>query len=102
LGNILGDFFTSPSGHPVSARCYSIHLQLQGCQIVCFQTKNPNLGKFMRALEWEMLVYFMALWNIFLYILWSFGNVVVVWRISPRFGKLCQEKSGNLVQLGMR
>jgi hypothetical protein len=56
----------------------------------------------MRALEWEMLVYFMALWNIFLYILWSFGNVVVVWRISPRFGKLCQEKSGNLVQLGMR
>jgi hypothetical protein len=23
----------------------------QGCQMVCFQTKNPNLGKFWRALE---------------------------------------------------
>jgi hypothetical protein len=29
------------------------------------------------------------------YILWSFGNVVVIWYIFPRFGKLCQEKSGN-------
>jgi hypothetical protein len=25
--------------------------QKQGCQMVCFQTKNPNLGKFWRALE---------------------------------------------------
>jgi hypothetical protein len=23
----------------------------QGCQMVCFQTKNPNLGKIWRALE---------------------------------------------------
>jgi hypothetical protein len=23
---------------------------VQGCQMVCFQTKNPNLGKFWRAL----------------------------------------------------
>jgi hypothetical protein len=23
----------------------------QGCQMVCFQTKNPNLGKFWSALE---------------------------------------------------
>jgi hypothetical protein len=23
----------------------------QGCQMVCFQTKNPNLGKFWRALD---------------------------------------------------
>jgi hypothetical protein len=29
------------------------------------------------------------------YILWSFGNVVVIWYILPRFGKLCHEKSGN-------
>jgi hypothetical protein len=26
----------------------------QGCQMVCFRTKNPNLGKFWRALEWKM------------------------------------------------
>jgi hypothetical protein len=32
--------------------------------MICFQTKNPNLGKFWRALEWKMLVF-----------LWSFGIV---------------------------
>jgi hypothetical protein len=41
----------------------------QGCQMVCFQTKNPNLGKFWRALEWKMLLYFMIIWNI----LWPYG-----------------------------
>jgi hypothetical protein len=44
-----------------------LHLQLgsaQGCQMVCFQAKNPNLGKFWRALEWKMLVYFTVIWNI--------------------------------------
>jgi hypothetical protein len=33
----------------------------QGCQMVCFQTKNPKLGKFWRALEWKVLVYFMVI-----------------------------------------
>jgi hypothetical protein len=50
------------------------------------------------------LVYFMAIW----YILWPFGifngdlvhiwllgKFVVIWYISPRFGILHQEKSGN-------
>jgi hypothetical protein len=32
--------------------------------MVYFQTKNPNLGKFWRALHWKRLVYFMAIWNI--------------------------------------
>jgi hypothetical protein len=40
----------------------------QGCQMVCFQTKNANLGKFWKVLQWKMLVYFMDTW----YILWSF------------------------------
>jgi hypothetical protein len=26
----------------------------QGCQMVYFQTKNPNLGKFLRALDWNI------------------------------------------------
>jgi hypothetical protein len=67
--------------------------------MVCFQTKNPNLGKFLRALEWKIhtyiflviLEYFKVIW----YILRPFGNVVVIWYIFPRFGILCQEKSGN-------
>jgi hypothetical protein len=31
---------------------------IQGCQMVYFQTKNPNLGTFWRALKWKMLSYF--------------------------------------------
>jgi hypothetical protein len=31
----------------------------QGCQMVYFQTKNPNLGKFWRALELKRSVYSM-------------------------------------------
>jgi hypothetical protein len=46
--------------------------QLQGCQMVCFQTKNPNLGKFWRVLGrlenvnifYGLLEYFMEIWDI--------------------------------------
>jgi hypothetical protein len=50
-----------------------------------FSNQNPNLGKFWRALDWKMLMYFMAIWNIF----WTF------WIFSDRFGIMHQEKSGN-------
>jgi hypothetical protein len=36
----------------------------QGCQMVYFRTKNRNLGKFWRTLQWKMLVYFMDFWSI--------------------------------------
>jgi hypothetical protein len=36
--------------------------------MVNFQTKNPKSGKFRRALQWMMLVYFAAIW----FILWLF------------------------------
>jgi hypothetical protein len=45
----------------------------------CFQTQNPNLGKFRWALEWKMLLYFMIVWNILvpfgLMYVWQFGIV---------------------------
>jgi hypothetical protein len=73
----------------------------QGCQMVYFQTKNPNLGKFWRALELKMLVYFVVIWNILrpFDILYGHyvGNVVVIWHIFHRSGILCQEKAGNPV-----
>jgi hypothetical protein len=47
-----------------------------------------NAGMFYVHLE-----YFTAIW----YILWSFGNVVVIWYIFCRFGILHKEKSGNPV-----
>jgi hypothetical protein len=52
--------------------------------MVCFQTKNPDLGKFWRALEWKMFVYFMTIWNI----LWPFGII---------FGRLVKFVCGHLV-----
>jgi hypothetical protein len=74
--------------------------------MVYFQTKNPNLGKFWRVLQWKMLVYFMTIWSILLpfglfychlvyfiairYILWLFI-------IFFQFGMLYEEKSGNPV-----
>jgi hypothetical protein len=43
----------------------------KGCQMVGFQTKNPNSDKFWRALDWKMfkifyghLEYFMEIWDI--------------------------------------
>jgi hypothetical protein len=43
--------------------------QVQFCQMVCFQTQNPNLGKFWSAIAWKMLIYCTAIWNI----LWIWG-----------------------------
>jgi hypothetical protein len=65
--------------------------QEQGCQMVCFQTKNPNLGKFCMALDWKMFVYFMATWNI----LWRFGIFYDHLVHFSSFGFMYQEKSGN-------
>jgi hypothetical protein len=71
---------------------------MQGCQMVCFQTKNPNLGKFWKALDWKMFIHFMAFWNIF----WRFVIVydrsvhfVLILYIFSGFGIMYREKSGN-------
>jgi hypothetical protein len=45
-----------------------------------------NAGLFYGHLE-----YFTVIWDIS----WPFDNGVVIWYIFPRFGILCQEKSGN-------
>jgi hypothetical protein len=63
-----------------------------------FKPKNPNLGQFLRLLQWKRLVYFMAIRSI----LGTFGRgnchsvyLLVIWYIFPRFGKYYREKSGN-------
>jgi hypothetical protein len=63
----------------------------------CFQTKNPNLGKFWRVLLWKILVYFITIWTILWLLEIFYGHLVylvVIWYIFPRFGILEQEKSG--------
>jgi hypothetical protein len=76
-------------------------LEEQGCQMVCFQTKNPNLGKFWRVLPWEILVYFMTIWSILQPLEIFYGHLVyfgVIWYIVPRVCILVHEKSGNHVE----
>jgi hypothetical protein len=77
------------------ARCYN-----QGCQMVCFQTKNLNFGKFWRVLLRKTLVYFMTIWSILRPLEIFYVHLVyfvVFWYIFPCFGILDQEKSGNHV-----
>jgi hypothetical protein len=64
----------------------------------CFQTKNLNLGKFWRTLEWKMLVYFMAIWNIYrtLGILYDhLVHFMLIWYIFFRFWCHVPKKSGK-------
>jgi hypothetical protein len=70
----------------------------QGCHMVCFQTKNPNLGKFWMFLQWKILVYFsghLVHFHTILYILLHnaifCGHLVYL----ARFSILCPAKSGN-------
>jgi hypothetical protein len=69
----------------------------QGCQMVCFQTKNPNLGKFWTALELKMMVYFMPIWKILRPFGILNGHLVILWYFGIFFPVLSQE---NLATLG--
>jgi hypothetical protein len=70
--------------------------------MVCFQTKNPNLGKFLKDLAMEYvgvfyghLVHFTVFCYIFITFLWHLEKFIEIWYILSRFDILFQEKSGN-------
>jgi hypothetical protein len=70
----------------------------QGCRMVYFQTKNPNLVKFWSVLQWKILVCFMTIWSILLLLEIIYGQLVyfvVIKYIFPRVGILYQVESGN-------
>jgi hypothetical protein len=78
----IGDFRSI--FHKQGFLCRSV--SRDGCQMVYFQAKNTNLGKFWRALHWKILKCFMAIWNI----LQTFGifydhsvHFVFIWCIFP-------------------
>jgi hypothetical protein len=71
-------------------------LSEQGCQMVYFQATIPNLGKFLRALDWKMLIYLMAIWEYFTdisgyvydhleYFTDILGYFMTIWNILPTF-----------------
>jgi hypothetical protein len=68
------------------ARFFSVQYTNKGCQMVCSQTKNTNLGKFLEVLRCQMYVYFVAIWPI----LWPSGIFYwvlvyfkLIWYIYP-------------------
>jgi hypothetical protein len=73
----------------------------RGCQMIYFRTKNSNLDRFWRVLQWK-IVYVMAIWYMYFttiwYILWPIGifygplvyfmaiwytYMLVIWYIFP-------------------
>jgi hypothetical protein len=68
---------------------------MQGCQMVCFQAKNPNLGKFMRVLQCWYILWTLGPFYVFYYILWTFGGVRGNLVYFFRFGIWYHGKSGN-------
>jgi hypothetical protein len=48
----LDNVFCDDESFLVRTECSS---RVQGCQMICFQAKNPNLGKFWRLLQWKLL-----------------------------------------------
>jgi hypothetical protein len=65
-------------GGKINWRDFTFH---QGCQMVYFHAKSPNLGGPWNGKCW--------------YIFGPFGNFVVIWYAFPFFGIVCQEKSGK-------
>jgi hypothetical protein len=64
-------FFTSSSGHPD----LDTQLSARVARWYIFKTKNSNFGTLLKALEWNILVYFMTLWyfKAIWCIYWHFG-----------------------------
>jgi hypothetical protein len=66
--------------------------------MVYFQTKNINLGKFWRDLDWKMLIYLMSIQNIlqtFRIFYDHLVHFVFIWYIFSGFGIMNHDKSGN-------
>jgi hypothetical protein len=64
LGEGRGDWQVHSMVEPFSTKIFWNSWLCSGLPDGFFLTKNPNLGKFWRAKDGEMLIYFMAIWNI--------------------------------------
>jgi hypothetical protein len=60
-----------------------------------FQTKNHDLGKFCNERCWKIIWPFGLFYGYVVKFVTILIYFMVIWYISPRFGTLNQEKSGN-------
>jgi hypothetical protein len=82
--------------------CVCVHCRSQGCQMVCFQTKNPNLGKFWSALDLENVYVFYAQMEYFSEIWEVYGHLVhfvSFWYIFPFFVSCTRKNLATLVEV---
>jgi hypothetical protein len=102
LGSEEASLSPSSEQQPLSACPCSLidlsYLTGAGLPDGIFPNQKSQFGKILEGLRMENvgifyghLVNFTAIW----YMLWQFGNVVVIWNVFPHFGFLFQEKSGN-------
>jgi hypothetical protein len=87
---VVNGFMGGLHGKGFSCRVASATVA-QGCQMVCFQTKNPNLCKFLRFLQWKILAKLLTIWSILQSLEIFYSHLlyfVVIWYISPHFGIL--------------
>jgi hypothetical protein len=73
----------------------------QGCQMVCFQTKNPNLGKYWRVFAMKDVGIFygcLVHFTVFSYILWTFGIVHGNLVYFSRFGIFTKKNLATLLK----
>jgi hypothetical protein len=80
-------FCTNSSGRPEENLRMCLQCAMQGCQMLYFETKNPNLGKIWRVLQWKMMVHFnghLAYFTSIWYIFWPFGIFFPFWYVVPR------------------
>jgi hypothetical protein len=67
--------------------------------MVSFRTKNPKLGKFWRAFDWKMLMYYRAFWNILWKIRIFYHHLVLLCSFGTFFRVLISCTKKNLATL---
>jgi hypothetical protein len=78
-----------------------ISTAVQGCQMVYFHTKNPNLGVLKRALELKMLLHFMVILNFLRQSVMFYGHLVyfvVIGIYSPDWVCFAKKNLATLCQ----
>jgi hypothetical protein len=73
--------------------------------MVYFQTKNLNLGKKFRVLQWKKLVNFMVIWSILRTFGIIYGHLVyllVDWYIFPVLKSITEKNLATLDRIGRR
>jgi hypothetical protein len=65
-----------------------MYVHMSGLPDVYFETKNTNLGKCWSALEWKMLIHFVAIWTMYCTDIWNmYLYSTDIWSDVQTFGK---------------